>query len=74
MAKKDYQITVYQVLNKNALTFFLEYKGIKKKNCLGCDIYLVWLVPGTLHAMRSPCRTGAADLRRLRLVTAAPYF
>ncbi len=31
MAKKDYQITVYQVLNKNALTFFLEYKGFMKK-------------------------------------------
>ena len=31
MAKKDYQITLYQVLNKNALTIFLEYKGFMKK-------------------------------------------
>ena len=31
MAKKDYQNTIYQVLNKNALTFFLEYKGFMKK-------------------------------------------
>ena len=31
MAKKDYQITLYQVLNKNALTIFFEYKGFMKK-------------------------------------------
>ena len=31
MAKKDYQNTLYQVLNKNALTIFLEYKGFMKK-------------------------------------------
>ena len=31
MAKKDYQIALYQVLNKNALTIFLEYKGFMKK-------------------------------------------
>ena len=31
MAKKDYQITLYQVLNKNALTIFLEYKGFMRK-------------------------------------------
>ena len=31
MAKKDYQDTLYQVLNKNALTIFLEYKGFMKK-------------------------------------------
>ena len=31
MAKKDYQYTLYQVLNKNALTIFLEYKGFMRK-------------------------------------------
>ena len=31
MAKKDYQSTLYQVLNKNALTIFLEYKGFMRK-------------------------------------------
>ncbi len=31
MAKKDYQNTLYQVLNKNALTIFFEYKGFMKK-------------------------------------------
>ena len=31
MAKKDYQRTLYQVLNKNALTIFLEYKGFMRK-------------------------------------------
>ena len=31
MAKKDYQNTLYQVLNKNALTIFLEYKGFMRK-------------------------------------------
>ena len=31
MAKKDYQIALYQVLNKNALTIFFEYKGFMKK-------------------------------------------
>ena len=31
MAKKDYQIALYQVLNKNALKFFFEYKGFMKK-------------------------------------------
>ena len=31
MAKKDYQDTLYQVLNKNALTIFLEYKGFMRK-------------------------------------------
>ena len=31
MAKKDYQYILYQVLNKNALTIFFEYKGFMKK-------------------------------------------
>ncbi len=31
MAKKDYQYTLYQVLNKNALTIFLQYKGFMRK-------------------------------------------
>ena len=31
MAKKDYQNALYQVLNKNALTIFLEYKGFMRK-------------------------------------------
>ena len=31
MAKKDYQNILYQVLNKNALTIFFEYKGFMKK-------------------------------------------
>ena len=31
MAKKDYQTILYQVLNKNALKIFLEYKGFMKK-------------------------------------------
>ena len=31
MAKKDYQNGLYQVLNKNALTIFLEYKGFMRK-------------------------------------------
>ena len=31
MAKKDYQIELYQVLNKNALKIFFEYKGFMKK-------------------------------------------
>ena len=32
MAKKDYQFALYQVLNKNALKIFFEYKGFMKKN------------------------------------------
>ena len=31
MAKKDYQNTLYQFLNKNALKIFLEYKGFMRK-------------------------------------------
>ena len=33
MAKKDYQIILYQALNKNALKIFFEYKGFMKKKC-----------------------------------------